>query len=452
MLTPDLLVRSANLAFYRKFNVTPEATIGHSAYGMGNGQWNIPEFRELLERVLPQKKVVEDFEVTHTFESIGRRTVLLNARQLEDLKLILLGIREVSKERAALDALRASEQRFRLLVDSVRDYALFQLDLNGNIVSWNSGAERLLGWTEEEAVGKSVSVMFTPEDLAAGEHVREMEDALANGRAEDERWHVRKDGSRFFASGVLTQVRDQQAELLAFAKVMRDITARRQNEEQLKEAVEAKSTLVREIHHRVKNNLQVIASLLSMQASYTQHPDVLSAFSEAEGRLRAIARIHETLYASTDLSAVEFSAYLQNLAREAVSLYSSSPDNIQVDIGANEMVLHIEQAIPLGLIANELIGNCLKHGLQNGIGRLRIRLRYVPDSFDPARGETVDDGWGMLEVGDGGPGFPPGFDAQSTPTFGLKLVNLLVRQLRGKFEVADGPGSLSIVKFPLSYP
>jgi PAS domain S-box-containing protein len=375
--------------------------------------------------------------------------MLLNARQLEDLHLILLGIRDVSKERTATDALRMSEQRFRLLVDSVRDYALFQVDLNGAIQSWNSGAERLLGWTDEEAIGKDVSMMFVPEDVAAGEHDRELEGARASGSADDERWHLRKDGTRFFASGVLTQVRDPQGNILGFAKVMRDITARKENEEQMKQAVEAKSTLVREIHHRVKNNLQVVASLLSMQASYTQHPDVLVAFEEAEGRLRAIARIHERLYASSDLSEVEFSAYLQNLAREMVELHSSTPDNISVEVDAVEMALHIEQAISLGLIANELILNCLKHGLQDGCGALRVRLSYVAGSFDPTRGDMPDDGWAALEVSDAGPGFPPGFDTESRATFGLKLINLLTRQLRGRFEILEGPGARSILSFPV---
>ena len=214
---------------------------------------------------------------------------------------------------------------------------------------------------------------------------------------------------------MLTQVRDEQGNLLAFAKVMRDITARKENEEQLKEAVAAKSTLVREIHHRVKNNLQVIASLLSMQASYTQHPDVLAAFEEAGGRLRAIARIHERLYSSSELTEMEFSTYLQNLTREMVQVHTSTPDKIALEMETSEVVLHVEQAIPLGLIANELIGNSLKHGLRNGTGLLRIRFGYVPGSFEPSRGETMDDGWAMLEVGDAGPGLPPDF--RSGPRF-----------------------------------
>lgn len=451
VLTPDLLVRSANPAFYRHFAVSAEDTIGHTVYELGNRQWKIPELRKALEEVLPQKRVFEDFEVTHTFERIGKRTMLLNARQLEDLELILLGIRDVSKERAAAEALSRSEQRFRLLVDSVRDYAVFQMDLNGNILSWNSGAERLLGWTEQEVIGKDASIIFTPEDIAAGEPGRELEGARTNGSAEDERWHLRKNDTRFFASGVLTQVCGPKGNLLGFAKVMRDITARKENEEQLKQSVKVKSTLVREIHHRVKNNLQVIASLLSMQASYTQHAEVLRAFEEAEGRLRAIARIHERLYASSDLSEVEFSSYLQNLTREMLQLHSSTPDKISLEMDATEIVLDIEQAIPLGLIANELIINSLKHGLQNGSGALRVRFSYVPGKIDPGIEGSTDDGWAAIEVSDAGLGFPPGFNPESTATFGLKLVSLLVGQLRGRFEISDGPGARSVVTFPLRH-
>ncbi len=165
--------------------------------------------------------------------------------------------------------------------------------------------------------------------------------------------------------------------LLGFAKVMRDVTERQEQEEQLRRSLSEKDTLVREIHHRVKNNLQVIVSLLGMQSRHTHDAQVLTAFREAESRLRAIAHIHECLYASDDLTEVEFGGYVTTLANELVQLHASAPDQIKLESEITDLVLHIERAIPLGLIANELILNALKHGLRGKPGRLVVRLNYM---------------------------------------------------------------------------
>jgi two-component sensor histidine kinase len=292
-------------------------------------------------------------------------------------------------------------------------------------------------------------MLFTPEDVAKGEPKRELETARTKGRAEDERWHLRKNGTRFFASGVLTQVCDEAGHLLGFAKVMRDVTARKEQEEQLRRSLTEKDTLVREIHHRVKNNLQVIVGLLGMQSRHTNDQRVLAAFQEAESRLRAIARIHERLYASDDLTEVEFGAYVAALANELVQLHSAAPDQIRLDLDVADMVLHIERAIPLGLIANELILNSLKHGLNGRPGALQVKLAYIPDTVEPGTGKTLDAGWARLQVIDSGPGLPADIDVTQTRSMGLRLVNMLVRQLRGRLELGEKPGANLFVSFPL---
>lgn len=372
--------------------------------------------------------------------------VVGNRYEVGSQPVIQFNIRDVSAREHALRALRESEQRFRLFVESVHDYALFQTDPEGRILSWNTGAERLLGWKEKEAVGQTSALVFTPEDIAKGAPRDELETARKSGRAEDERWHVRKDGTRFFASGVLTQVCDQSNNLVGFAKVMRDVTSRREQEEQLRRSLDQKDTLVREIHHRVKNNIQVIVSLLSLQSNHTNDPHVLSAFEEAESRLRAIAHIHERLYASDDLTEVEFAGYTTGLANELVQLHSPRPDHIALDLDVADMVLHIEQAIPLGLIANELVLNSLKHGLRGDPGRLTVKLLYIP-----GQGETLDSGSGQLIVSDSGTGLPPGFDVTKNASLGLRLVNMLVRQLHGQLEFSSASGATFAVTFPIEF-
>jgi len=137
-----------------------------------------------------------------------------------------------TQDKQAEAALKESEERFRLLVEDVRDYAIFMLDTSGRIVTWNAGAERILGYQEAEIIGQSCSCIFTPEDLRKGEDKKELQTATTEGRAEDERWHVRKDGTCFWASGVVTALWDETGTLKGFSKVMRDMTERKQAEEE----------------------------------------------------------------------------------------------------------------------------------------------------------------------------------------------------------------------------
>lgn len=393
----------------------------------------------------------ENLELVARGEKVVTVDVIGNAYRVGSQPVIQFNIRDVSLRKQVMDALRESEQRFRLFVESVHDYAMFQTDRNGAILSWNAGAEHLLGWKEQEALGRTAHMLFTPEDIEKGEPEKEIETARATGRAADERWHMRKDGSRFFASGVLTQVCDDAGHLLGFAKVMRDVTERQEQDEQLRRSLSEKETLVREIHHRVKNNLQVIVSLLGMQSRHTNDAHVLAAFQDAESRLRAIAHVHERLYASEDLTQVEFGAYVTALGSELMQIHSSAGDQIRLQLDVADMVLHIEQAIPLGLVANELLLNSLKHGLHAREGQLLIRLAYLPDTVSPNGDRTLDAGWAQLEIADTGPGLPAGLDVRNTNSMGLRLVNMLVRQLHGRLEVGEAPGARFSVSFPLEF-
>ncbi len=442
-------IQDVNPFFLQLTGMAREDFVGSPVMDAGM-KVGIPQLAEAAEATR-QAEIVR-YENLELRTSDGRKMaidVIGNSYRVGSQPVIQFNIRDISARQQVANALRESERRFRLFVESVHDYAMFQMNPAGVILSWNSGAERLLGWKEEEAIGKPGTLVFTPEDVANGEAERELETARANGRAEDERFHICKDGTRFFASGVLTQVCDEGGNLLGFAKVMRDVTGRKEQEEELRRSLAQKDTLVREIHHRVKNNLQVIVSLLGMQSRHTRDKRVLAAFQEAESRLRAIAHIHERLYASEDLAEVEFGEYLTSLAQELIQLHAYAPNQIQLDCDVTDLVLDIERAIPLGLIANELILNALKHGLRSAPGSLVLRLAYNP----PSEARTANDGfnseWGQLEVVDSGPGMPADLDFTKTTSMGLRLVNMLVRQLRGRLEIAPGPGARIAVSFPL---
>jgi len=143
---------------------------------------------------------------------------------------------EIGEQQSYRETLRRAEEQFRLIVDSATDFAIIASDLEGRVTTWNTGAKRLLGYEEAEILGEDAAVIFTPEDRAAGRVEKEMRGALENGRAENERWHVRKDGSRFWASGLMMTLKDHAGEVRGFLKIMRDRTLQRQTEQALQDS------------------------------------------------------------------------------------------------------------------------------------------------------------------------------------------------------------------------
>ena len=234
---------------------------------------------------------------------------------------------------------------------------------------------------------------------------------------------------------------DDQSNLILL--VIADITERKRvgeellkREQKLSELIEEKELLVAELHHRVKNNLQTIISLLSLHSIHTSDPQVIQALLEAEGRVQAIARLHERLYASSNLSEINFSEYLHYLIDDLNTLYGRAEISFEID--SHDVLLSLETAVPLGLMANELIVNSLKHAFPlRRAGHVKVALGYVDDNV--LQGVLVDVPI-RLSVQDDGVGFGPGILPEATPTLGFKILRLLSNQLHGQvvFQSIDG--------------
>ena len=240
VLDATLNVVTANRAFYQTFAADEAGTVGRFVYDLGDGQWNIPVLRRLLEEVLPKEAAFEGYEVTHDFPGVGTKTIRLNGRKLyrpgNHTSMFLLALEDVTGERAAETARREAEERFELLVEGAHDYAMILLNTEGRIESWNTGAQRILGYTEDNVLGQPIDLIFTPEDQAQGSPALELARAKAEGRAGDMREHLRSDGTRFWADGVIEALHGEDGRLRGFAKILRDATERRQAEEALRAA------------------------------------------------------------------------------------------------------------------------------------------------------------------------------------------------------------------------
>jgi two-component sensor histidine kinase len=202
----------------------------------------------------------------------------------------------------------------------------------------------------------------------------------------------------------------------------------------LQAALDDREVLLREIHHRVKNNLQIVSSLLHLQAQKAGDDDTTALFREARARVHAMAMIHERLYRSDSLAALDFGAYLRSITEQLVRSYSVG-DGVRLDVRADEAALSAEQAVPLGLVANELVSNALKHAFPDGHGRLLVLFERDARGTGAADGASA--GAYRLAVEDDGPGLPAAFRPGQGPSLGLKLVQALAARLGG--EVTSGP-------------
>lgn len=226
-------------------------------------------------------------------------------------------------------------------------------------------------------------------------------------------------------------------ELASLEKAVEEMAGRiAGSEARLRESLHEKDVLLREIHHRVKNNLQIISSLLYLQADRVSDKQYLDMFVESRNRISTMALVHEELYRSEGMSRVRIREYVNKLVPRLASAFSCGR-NMRCSVDVQDTSLSIEQAIPFGLVLNELVTNSLKHafvGLDSGIITVFVR--------------RVD---GALEAGvsDNGVGLPESFDVQDTPTLGMQLVVQLTRQLRGSLSIGKGPGTSFIVTFPV---
>ena len=246
------------------------------------------------------------------------------------------------------------------------------------------------------------------------------------------------------------RVDDRTAELrMANEKLQREITERKRAEEQIQASLKEKEVLLQEIHHRVKNNLQVISSLLNLQSGYVDDPQSVAILQDSQNRIRSMALVHEKLYQSQDLARIDFAEYIRNLATYLLRAYNAHAQDVTLDIQIDDIFLGIDTAVPCGLMLNELISNALKHAFPNGRkGEIRIALRAGDGARADGEGARADgegaradgDGTLTLTVSDSGVGLPEGFDFQDTPSLGLRLVNSLVHQLDGRIEVHNHSG------------
>lgn len=343
VLSAGLRVRRANRAFYQTFDIAPEDAEGRLIYELGDNQWDIPALRDLLEKMLPQHRAFDDFEVDHNFPSIGRRVMLLNARCIEQegdcTETILLAMEDITERRRVEDERRELETRFTSLVRNIRDHSIFTLDPRGHITSWNREAEKILGFSEDEAIGQHFSIIFSSEDLRDGIPAFELRTALSEGRAEDERWHVRKGGEPFWALGIVTPTRDARGVHTGFSKILRDMTDRKRMEEELQLADRRKDQFLATLAHELRNPMAPLRNGLQVLRLSPDQETQEQAVETMERQLEQMMRLVDDL---ADISRITRNQLLLRKVRiDLGSVVQSAVEAArpQIDAGGHELTV-----------------------------------------------------------------------------------------------------------------
>ncbi|MBF0321254.1 MAG: DUF3365 domain-containing protein [Nitrospirae bacterium] len=345
-------------------------------------------------------------------------------------------VEEINERKTAEEVITESETKFRSLIQSVMD-GIISTDSQGIIVAFNSGAESLFGYAADEVINKSISILI-PERLA-GAYARAFktfqmlgESYMAGKRVEFE--GVRKDGSEFSFDISLSSWKTKTGTF--YTGIARDITARKKMEDQINASLREKVVLIREIHHRVKNNMQIIISLLNIQSGLIKNPADAEIFNETKNRILAMSLVHERLHQSETLADIDFADYVGKLAIGLFRSYGVNPSRVRLTIDIPSLTIGVDMAVSCGLVLNELLSNSLKYAFKDGrSGEIGIAVSCHDDQYD-------------IEIWDDGAGLPESVNLRGNETLGHQLVvSIVENQLRGTVNLDREKGTRFKINF-----
>jgi len=332
------------------------------------------------------------------------------------------------------EAVRKSEAHFRSLIENASDLIMV-LSAEKTVRYVSPSSARVIGYPPDVLVGRNVLDFAHPEDAPSAMRALSPTDVRPGAAPAVEFRFRHRDGSWRVLEAVASSLLEDPA-VKGIVVNARDVTEDRRTREQIRASLREKEVLLQEIHHRVKNNLQVISSLLSLQSRHVSDPAALEILKESHNRVRSMALVHETLYQSGDLGRINVAEYVRRLAAHLFSSYGVSPSLVRLAIQIDVVEFGIDTAIPCGLFINELVSNALKHAFPGRRGgEVCIELR------------RQEDGPFLLKVSDDGVGLPPELDYENTASLGLQLVTTLAAQLEGTLEYAGGNGTTFQLKF-----
>lgn len=436
--TPDGRFIKANLAMAKILGYESPQQIINSPQPLAQISYVQPENRQEYLRLMKEKGEVKGF-IFQIRRPDGQICWLLeNARAIKNKKGQILyfegHVQDITQLKEIERALLESQARLESLIDAAPDLVYFK-DNEGKYLIVNRAFEQTFGRKKEEILGRRDEDIL-PISLAQ-QCQQSDKKVLANRKTirQEEILEKEKEQTIIFET-IKSPVVAPDGSIVGLVGISRDITNRKNTEAKLRFLLQEKETLLREIHHRVKNNMQVISSLLNLQAQKLDDPKARQALKECQERIRSMSLIHDRLYQQDSLHQVEFSSYLRSLASYLFHAYQIDANLIQLRLDTEEIILNINTAIPCGLIINELVTNALKHAFLPGEkGEIVITLKKKKD------GDYI------LGVKDNGRGLPSNIDLSQPRTLGLEIVTILVNQINGHLELKVNGGTEFLIHF-----
>ncbi|HEY9665774.1 MAG TPA: histidine kinase dimerization/phosphoacceptor domain -containing protein, partial [Coleofasciculaceae cyanobacterium] len=404
--------------------------VGHSVFELYN---NYPKLIENIRACLGGKTdtwIAEFCGVTyntHTTPLLGENGQIIG----------MIGVStDITEQHRAERALRESEEKFRQLAENIRE-VFWLLDPSSRQILYISPTyERVWGRSCESLYADRFSFLEAvhPDDRAnviallakdGQEEGNDIEYRIVQPSGE-----VRWIHDRFFP------VRNSSGKVYRFVGIAEDITERKLAETQIKESLREKEILLQEIHHRVKNNLQVISSLLDLQSQYIEDPSLQSIFIDCCSRIKSIALVHESLYQSQSFASINFSEYIKNLTGYLFQIYGENAARIELGLDIEDAKFNINTTVTCGLIINELVSNALKHAFPND-SRGIIKIDFSSDSNNHHTLTVKDNGIGFLQTK----------NIKNIKSLGIQLVNILSAQLEGTLEIDSSIGTQFQLRF-----
>ena len=422
----------ANKAMANRLGITPNECEGKICYQAVHGTNEPPPF-------CPHKQLLEDGKehVTEVKEKKLGGDFIVSTSPLFDQEGNLYGsvhvARDITKRKLTEEALKLSEEKYRNLIEQSND-AIYLLYKNKFEII-NRRFTELFGYSIKETNAPD----FNFRELVAPKSIPMIEDRmqkLVKGEKLDPIYEftgLTKSGKEIECEASVSYIKYKEGQ--AVQGIIRDITARKLAEETIKRSLKEKEVLLKEIHHRVKNNLQVICSLLSLQRQGADNKKIREEFTAIHNRIYSMSLIHEKLYQSKDLARLDFSEYTRDLVTNLVHVYKIQNVIYKLEIDVKELIIKIDDAVPCGLLLNEIISNALKHAFPDGRkGKIKVSLNSKQKKCE-------------LIISDNGIGLPKDLDIDKPCTLGLRLINTLVAQVNGEMKVSRKNGTTFKITF-----
>lgn len=344
-------------------------------------------------------------------------------------------IRKLLEERVEVKTRQLVEKNAELeklsLVASRTDNAVLIAAPFGEIEWVNDGFIRLMGMSKEKVVGKKLDEIqvynniHSEMDLAIKDkHSRIFESNVTTHHLEN-----------IWISSTLTPIYDEKDNLKKLVLVDTNITSSKKMQQQIEQSLKEKEVLLKEIHHRVKNNLQIIISLLNLQSGYIKDEVTLKAVKDGQNRVRSMALVHEKFYQANELTEIDFGEYVEKLSQFLYQSYGDKTDRINVIVESDRVSLDMDTAMPCGLLVNEIVSNAYKYAFPGSMeGEIKIQL-------------SRNDGKVTMKISDNGIGLPEGFSIENAESLGMQLIQALTSQIDGELSVSREGGASFTITF-----